>query len=82
MRASTSLGEMGICNVAPMKSTLGLDPVSILLPGAPESSVLAERMKIHGEDRMPPLGTVVVDEAGVGAVEAWIEGLSGCPTTP
>jgi uncharacterized repeat protein (TIGR03806 family) len=82
MRASTPLGEMGICNVAPMKSTLGLDPVSILFPGAPESSVLAERMKIHGEERMPPLGTLVVDKDGVGAVEAWIESLTGCPETP
>ena len=29
-------------------------------------------------DRMPPLGSLVVDEAGAEILEAWIDGLESC----
>jgi hypothetical protein len=45
-------------------------------PGNPENSVLLSRMKERTtKQRMPPLGTEAIDEAGVELVRAWIAGL-------
>lgn len=46
-------------------------------PGDPERSLVFARMSHRGSDTaMPPLGTHVVDPAGVAAVEAWIESMT------
>lgn len=48
-----------------------------VLPGNPDESGLLLRMQRRGpKEQMPPLGTEIVDDAGVAAVRAWIEGLS------
>jgi mono/diheme cytochrome c family protein len=44
-------------------------------PGDPENSALLARMSVRGTAQMPPLASEVVDQAGVGLVRAWIEGL-------
>ncbi len=45
-------------------------------PGDPESSALVVRMAARGDDaQMPPLGTELVDEAGLLAVSEWIQAL-------
>jgi hypothetical protein len=46
-------------------------------PGDPERSLVLARMSVRGSDTgMPPLGTHVVDQAGVDAVRAWIESMT------
>jgi mono/diheme cytochrome c family protein len=46
-------------------------------PGDPERSLSLARMIYRGSDTaMPPIGTHVVDEAGVEAVRAWIESMT------
>lgn len=46
-------------------------------PGDPARSLVFARMSHRGsETAMPPLGTHVVDPAGVAAVEAWIESMT------
>jgi hypothetical protein len=46
-------------------------------PGDPERSLVLARMIYRGSDTaMPPLGTHVVDDAGVVAVRAWIESMT------
>jgi hypothetical protein len=49
-----------------------------VVPGSPDDSALVYRMSVGsdvGRDRMPPLATDEIDEAGVGAVRAWIGSL-------
>ena len=47
----------------------------IVMPGAPDSSLLIHRMATLGVGRMPSLATSVVDEEAVELLRAWIEGL-------
>ena len=50
--------------------------VDRVVPGRPDESGLLFRMRGRGaETQMPPLGTEVVDPAGMAAVEAWIDSL-------
>jgi len=68
------------CNAAPQGGDLGVAGSKIVMPGDPARSTLALRMRALDQNRMPPLATHVVDEAGIHAVEAWIRGLTGaCP---
>jgi hypothetical protein len=49
---------------------------SRVVPGDPTKSDLHIRMNERGTiNQMPPLGTEVVDTAGLAAVDAWIQGL-------
>ncbi len=50
-----------------------------LVPGSPETSLIVTVMRLRGEGQMPPIASDVVDEQGVGAVEAWIRSLSKAP---
>ena len=59
-------------------TTLFMQPgVSLrVAPGDPTASAVWFRMHERGNNaQMPPLGSEVVDAAGVAAIEAWIEGL-------
>ncbi|MBK6516731.1 MAG: hypothetical protein IPM79_21315 [Polyangiaceae bacterium] len=44
-------------------------------PGYSAGSALILRMGIRGQGQMPPLGTELVDAAGLAAVQAWIDAL-------
>lgn len=47
-----------------------------LVPGSPSMSAVAFRMRSRDPFvRMPPLGTTVIDEAGLSLIESWIEEL-------
>jgi len=78
-RYATQLGEMGICDVEPQNGDLGVEGARLLVPGSPESSILALRMRSLASTRMPPVGTHVVDEMGTSVVEEWVRWLDACP---
>ena len=78
LRHNTPLADMGACDTRPIGGTLGLDDARLIAPGAPERSVLLERVKALDAYRMPPLASHVVDEVGVALLEAWIRSLDGC----
>lgn len=78
LRATTPFAEMGICNQEPLKSTLGIEGAFLLAPGQPDKSLVAQRMHRQGEERMPPLGTTVLDIQGITVLETWIGTLEGC----
>ncbi len=79
-RHDTPLAGMGICGKAPARGRMGLGRDALLLaPGEPSRSVILARMKSTGPGRMPPLGTALVDPAGVEIITSWILSLSGCP---
>lgn len=64
--------------VKPGKYSIPGDQASNLrvLPGAPERSTLVHRMASRRPaSQMPPLGSVVADEAGLALMRKWIEGM-------
>ncbi|HEX4403868.1 MAG TPA: hypothetical protein VH560_03520 [Polyangia bacterium] len=82
LRFDTPLANMGVCNVAPMKSDLGVTGAFVLTPGMPMASILWLRMhspRIDEKTRMPQLATYVVDDAAVGLVADWITSITACP---
>ena len=78
LRYTTPLGASGICGERPQTSDLGLEDAYLIAPGAPERSVLLERISRRDLYRMPPLASAVVDNEGVKLIQAWIDQLTGC----
>ena len=77
LRYATALADMGVCDQPPTRAE---DPnLRIVAPGAPERSLLSLRPADLGPGRMPPLGTRVVDDQAVAAIDAWIRALAACP---
>jgi uncharacterized repeat protein (TIGR03806 family) len=76
---SVDLERMAVCDVLPIAGDLALPNARLLAPGDPSRSLIAARMKALNGPRMPPLGSSRVDARGVGLVEEWIRGVTGCP---
>lgn len=79
LRLETPLARTGLCDVPPDQGDLGIADARLIAPGAPDRSVLLQRMFIRGEGQMPPLATRVVDGHGAALVGAWIQAMQGCP---
>ena len=79
LRFDTAFADTGTCGVPPQEGDLGLPGAMLVAPGDSANSILAERMRRRDANGMPPLGSNLVDTAGVAVVENWIDGLSGCP---
>ncbi|MEM9056961.1 MAG: dockerin type I domain-containing protein, partial [Pseudomonadota bacterium] len=65
--------SMGAWNVAPTRGNLGISDALLLFPGVPEKSVLLLRMETLDGNRMPVIGSLMVDDAGVAVINAWID---------
>ena len=79
LRWETAADELGICDVDPQEGDLGVAGAKLLVPGAPELSLVSLRMHATEAGRMPPLGTSLVDVEGVDVVDQWIRSLASCP---
>ncbi|MCK6502875.1 PQQ-dependent sugar dehydrogenase [Myxococcota bacterium] len=71
LRWGVDLAESGLC-AAPSQGDLGIEDARIVAPGEPARSVLLARIRDLGAARMPPLGSLQVDEAGAARIEEWI----------
>jgi uncharacterized repeat protein (TIGR03806 family) len=79
LQFSRALAETGACGTVPQAGDVGLGAGSrLLVPGDPDLSVLVARMGRRDAAGMPPLGTSVVDTAGVALVRQWIASLTKC----
>jgi|GEM_PF-535782 len=78
-RYTATFQEMNVCGELPVRGDLGIDGAELLKPGVPAESIIHARMSSVGPHRMPPLGTTIIDNAAVGAVEDWINGVQACP---
>ena len=58
-----------------MHTTFDLPDAKLIVPGAPERSVLIHRMGTRGHGQMPPLATSRVDEAGLALMREWCRSL-------
>lgn len=73
MRYGVPTPSMGVVNVDPASGDLGLPNPYLVWPGIKESSVLWERMRVQGTNRMPPIGSNLVHQDGVDVVGQWID---------
>lgn len=79
LRFATALASTAACNAVPQAGDLGLGAgARLVVPGNPDQSVLVARMGRRDAAGMPPLGSTVVDQAGVALLRQWIAGLAGC----
>jgi len=75
LRELTAIGAMNAIDVNPSAADLGVSNARIVASGAKERSVLWLRMQRLDSERMPPIASHVVDEAGVDLIGSWIDGL-------
>ena len=78
LRYTTALADTNACNAMPLQGRLGNPAALLIAPGAPQNSLVIERMTrrdIHG---MPPIGSNIVDAAGVTVLTDWILSLGAC----
>lgn len=78
LRYDTPFLDMGLCDTPPNDGDLGVADARLLAPGEPERSILSVRMHATDVSRMPAIGSHVVDEVGVAAVDAWIRSVPAC----
>jgi uncharacterized repeat protein (TIGR03806 family) len=77
-RFSTPFADAKSCNVKSIIDDLGVPDAKILSPGKPEASLISLRVKASDRNRMPPLGTKVVDDEGAKLLDDWIR-TTTCP---
>ncbi|MGE0622801.1 MAG: PQQ-dependent sugar dehydrogenase [Pseudomonadales bacterium] len=75
LRYDTATAAMGIVDVAPSAGDLGIADARIVASGDRARSVLWQRLRVLDANRMPSVGSHVVDEAGVELIGDWIDGL-------
>jgi len=79
LQFGTAFVDTKSCNVDPEAGDLGVAGGKLIVPGAPEQSILALRPHSPAANRMPPLASSVVDEPGVKVLDDWIRGIAACP---
>lgn len=72
---NTARENMGLIDVPPVHDSYGIRDARLVAPGAPERSILYHRVTKRGAGRMPPLGSVVVDQAAAALLADWIRQL-------
>ena len=78
LRSTTSLAATNACNATPQAGDLGIANARILAPGEAARSVLVARANRRDASGMPPLGSTVVDSAGVTLLTSWVNSLTSC----
>jgi uncharacterized repeat protein (TIGR03806 family) len=78
LRYTTALANTNACDVLPTSDDLGINMARIIAPGDAARSLLVTRMGLRDVNAMPPLGSTVVDAAGVTLVTDWINALANC----
>jgi hypothetical protein len=79
LRFHTTWPEMNVCDVIPTIDAIGIDGAKLIAPGDASRSIIVNRMSRRDVHGMPPLGSGMVDAAGVNLLTTWIDGLSACP---
>jgi uncharacterized repeat protein (TIGR03806 family) len=78
-RYSTPFKMVGVCGAMPTEGDLGIAGAQLLQPGQPTKSIMSARIHALDVNRMPPLGTHVVDATGAKLIDDWITSVTVCP---
>ncbi len=79
LRLTTATASQHLCDEAPDQGDLGVEGARLLFPGDPARSLISLRMRRQGANRMPPVGTNVVDSVGADVVDRFITATATCP---
>ncbi|KAF0177326.1 MAG: heme-binding domain-containing protein [Limisphaerales bacterium] len=72
---NTTPEKMRLIGIAPLHDKFGLADALLVAPGAPERSILMQRVLRLGQGGMPPLAKSLVDEPAVKMLGEWIRGV-------
>jgi glucose/arabinose dehydrogenase len=72
---NTRPGRMHLVDEVPLHDRLDIPDARLVAPGAPERSILYQRMTRRGTGQMPPLVSTEVDRASLEIIARWIRGL-------
>lgn len=75
LRASVPLAATRLIDVAPGQGNLGIDQARLVAPGAPQRSILFQRMRRTDRWGMPNIGHNRVDDVALERIERWIRDL-------
>jgi len=79
LRYTTALSATNACGASPQSGDLGLGVnARLIAPGSAANSILIQRMNRRDVQGMPPVGSNLVDTAGVALITQWVNSLSGC----
>lgn len=78
LRYTTALNMTNACDAPPQSGDLGIANPRLIAPGDAARSVLVARMSLRDANGMPPVGSQLVDTAGVTLVSDWIDGVVNC----
>jgi uncharacterized repeat protein (TIGR03806 family) len=72
---TTPVRRMRLIDEVPLHDKLDVADARLVAPGAPDRSVLFQRMSRRGTGQMPPLASTEVDHDAVKLLAEWIRGL-------
>ena len=75
LHADTAKDKMKLIGIEPLHDRFGIAGAKLVAPGAPQRSVLLERMKRRGRGQMPPLASSKPDKAALEMLSKWIRSL-------
>jgi uncharacterized repeat protein (TIGR03806 family) len=78
LRYAEALHDTMTCNADNTQGTVN-GATKLLVPGAPDMSVLALRFHATDSKRMPPVAVNVTDPVGTALINDWITSLTTCP---
>jgi uncharacterized repeat protein (TIGR03806 family) len=67
--------KMSLFDAPPVHDSYGIANAKLIASGAPQQSVLLQRVSRRGAGQMPPLGSSLVDKAGIRLLDQWIRSL-------
>jgi uncharacterized repeat protein (TIGR03806 family) len=73
---TTALDKMRVTDVKPVHTTFDIMDAKLLVPGAPERSLLVHRAGLRGPGQMPPMSSNRVDEAGAALLREWVKSMA------
>jgi uncharacterized repeat protein (TIGR03806 family) len=81
LRYDTALNDTNACNADSITGgNLGIPNAKLIAPGpdGANRSLIPVRMGLRDAYAMPPIGSLIADDAGVDLISEWINSLSGC----
>lgn len=78
LRYTTSLASTNACGAVPLEGDLGIGNARLIAPGDATRSVLINRASRRDSKGMPPIGSNLVDTAGLTLLTNWINSLPNC----
>jgi uncharacterized repeat protein (TIGR03806 family) len=73
---TTPLRRMQLIDEVPLHDRFGISDARLVAPGAPERSILYQRISHRGTGQMPPLVSTEIDRKAVELIGHWIRGLA------